>query len=148
MLLYFTAFRFADLAVGVVEHCDSTVIALRPSQRPSGLGQESPQEGVQGDELCFSGAGERRNSLTSWAARLVMEPAGDFLKQTCALLRAKNEAVVAINKVFLAISSVQLLERIQSVFTKPQNEVTPAMEKNLKLLFWLKLNFYFLFLRE
>ena len=52
--------------------------------------------------------------------------------------------MVAINKVFLAISSVQLLERIQSVFTKLQNEVTLAVEKkNLKLLFWLKLNFYF-----
>lgn len=58
-----------------------------------------------------------------------MQPAGDFLKQTCALLCAKNEAVVAINKVFLAISSVQLLERIQSVFTKLQNEVTLAVEK-------------------
>lgn len=114
------------------------MIALRPSRRPSGLGQESPQEGVQGDELCFSGAGERRNSLTSWAARLVMEPAGDFLKQTCALLRAKNEAVVAINKVFLAISSVQPLERIQSVFTKLQNEATPAMEKKIEITVLVK----------
>lgn len=43
------------------------------------------------------------------------------------VLSAKNKIVVAINKVFLTISTVQL-EQIQPVFTKLQNNVIIAMD--------------------
>lgn len=43
------------------------------------------------------------------------------------VLSAKNKVVVAMNNVFLTISTVQL-ERIQPVFTKLQNNVIIAMD--------------------
>lgn len=55
------------------------------------------------------------------------------------VLSAKNKIVVAINKVFLAISSVQL-QRIQLVFTKLQNNAILAVDNSLEITFLVKIS--------